>query len=134
VNHCGRGEIPTMSNYFLQYSTFTSKRPQVRKWGCQTCLSTRVPSSLLRPCFCVVKKITLNPNFVKTLNRQWFKAWPLIKSIALSRNDNTFFSWSVMTLLQGFGKAAHNVWQPCGGPPLLTGVVKHSTTENYDEC
>jgi len=33
----------------LQYSTFASGRPQVRKWGCQTCILPRAPSNLVMP-------------------------------------------------------------------------------------
>jgi len=35
--------------YILQYSTFASGRPQVRKWGRQTCILHRAPSNLVTP-------------------------------------------------------------------------------------
>ena len=35
--------------YILQYSTFVSGRPQVRKWGRQTCFLPRTPSNLVTP-------------------------------------------------------------------------------------
>jgi len=35
--------------YFLQYSTFATGRPQVRKWGRQTCFLPRAPSNLVAP-------------------------------------------------------------------------------------
>ena len=35
--------------YFLQDSTFASKKPQVRTWGRQTCFLPRAPSSLVTP-------------------------------------------------------------------------------------
>jgi len=35
--------------YFLQYSTFTSERPQFRTWGRQTCFLPRAPSNLVTP-------------------------------------------------------------------------------------
>ena len=35
--------------YLLQYSTFASGRPQVRKWGRQTCFLPRAPSNLVSP-------------------------------------------------------------------------------------
>jgi len=33
--------------YFLQYSTFASERPLLRKWGRQTCFLLRAPSNLV---------------------------------------------------------------------------------------
>jgi len=35
--------------YFLQYSTFASKKPQVRKWRRQTCFLPQAPSNLVTP-------------------------------------------------------------------------------------
>jgi len=35
--------------YILQYSTFASGRPQVRKWGRRTCILPRAPSNLVTP-------------------------------------------------------------------------------------
>jgi len=35
--------------YFLQCSTFTSERSQVRTWGRQTCFLPRAPSNLVTP-------------------------------------------------------------------------------------
>jgi len=32
---------------FLQYSTFASERPQLRRWGHQTCFLPRAPSNLV---------------------------------------------------------------------------------------
>jgi len=34
-------------NYFLQYSTFASERPQVRIWGHQTCFLPRAPANFV---------------------------------------------------------------------------------------
>jgi len=36
--------------YFLQCSTFASKRPQLRTWGRHTCFLPRAPSNLVTPC------------------------------------------------------------------------------------
>ena len=44
-----RRKISTMSQYFLQHSTFASERPQVRTWRCQTCFLLRAPSNLVAP-------------------------------------------------------------------------------------
>ena len=35
--------------YFIQYSTFTPKRPYVRTWGRQTCYLARAPSNVGTP-------------------------------------------------------------------------------------
>ena len=43
----GDPKAPTMSKYFLQYSTFASEIPQVRTQGRQTCLLPRAPSNLV---------------------------------------------------------------------------------------
>jgi len=56
-NHCGRLRMTTHGaekfqqchKYFLQYSTFASKRPQVRTWERQTCFLFRAPSNLVTP-------------------------------------------------------------------------------------
>ena len=45
----GRQKIPTMSHIHSSISTFASGRPQVRKWGRQTCIFPRAPSNFVTP-------------------------------------------------------------------------------------
>jgi len=47
-NDCGGAKKAQQCHtYILQYSTFDSGRPQVRKWGRQTCILPRAPSNLV---------------------------------------------------------------------------------------
>jgi len=49
-NHCGGAEKSQQClMYFLQYSTFSSERPQVWTWGRQTCFLPRAPSYFVTP-------------------------------------------------------------------------------------
>ena len=49
-NHSGGAKKSQQCHtYILQYSTFASGRPQVRKWGRQTCILPRAPSNLVTP-------------------------------------------------------------------------------------
>ena len=48
--HCGgRQTSQQCHKYFLQFSTFASKRPQVRTRGHQTCFLPRAPSNFVTP-------------------------------------------------------------------------------------
>ena len=57
ANHCwgrqmsagGSEKSQQFHKYFLQYSKFPSKRPQVRTWGRQTCYLPRAPPNLVTP-------------------------------------------------------------------------------------
>jgi len=49
-NHCGGAKKSQQCHtYLLQYSTFASRRPQVRKWGRQSCILHRASSHLVTP-------------------------------------------------------------------------------------
>ena len=49
-NACGGAKKSKQCHkHFLQYSTFSSERPQVRTWGRQTCFLSRAPSILVMP-------------------------------------------------------------------------------------
>jgi len=50
LKYCGDAKMSQQCyTYILQYSTFASGRPQVWKWGRQTCFSPRAPSNLVTP-------------------------------------------------------------------------------------
>jgi len=50
LNHYGGAEKSQQCHkFFLQYSTFASKRSQFQTWGLQTCFLSRAPSNLVTP-------------------------------------------------------------------------------------
>jgi len=73
-------KVPTMSKYFLQYSTFASKKPHVRTWGRQTCFLPRAPSNLVTPLVTGVACVNL------AARRRLRKLYELFISIVISCN------------------------------------------------
>jgi len=65
--------------YFLQYSTFASKRPQVQTLGHQTCFLPQAPSNLVAPllhCFGESQGHLIPHTISKTLNfRNIYTSW-----------------------------------------------------------
>ena len=49
IAYVGAGKSQQCHKYFPPYSTFGSKRSQVRTWGRQTCFLPRTPSNLVTP-------------------------------------------------------------------------------------
>jgi len=45
----GRQKAQQCHTYILQHTTFVSGRPQVKKWGRQTCFLPQAPSNLVTP-------------------------------------------------------------------------------------
>jgi len=85
-----RGTIPRSPNYyvcseksqqchkyFLQHSTFTSERLQVRTWECQTCFLPRAPSNLVTP---LVFVSSISKIFLLTKKLRITKCFRLIKT------------------------------------------------------
>ena len=54
--------------YFLQYSTFATERPQIRTWGGQTCFLSRAPFNLVKPLVSTVEDIQKKNKVVKANN------------------------------------------------------------------
>ena len=47
----GAEKFQQCGKYFYQCSTFTTKRPYVQTWGCQTCFLPQAPSNLGTPLY-----------------------------------------------------------------------------------
>jgi len=80
-NHYGGAEkYQKCHKQFFHYSKFTSKRAQVRTWGCQTCFFPRALSNLVTPLCTVIVKIKFLFDFLvpEILDNTLLKLYELI--------------------------------------------------------